>query len=313
MDKLPNNANPLSVKEADIKLVIRIVNTSEYCSFKAQEIKNAIVDKIDEIYKERIDFDDVSESFQLLINKSLDIPLSLFSHQFSNSMLYIEKTNWLSSFKCQDNSSYVNEIKQNLESGYTPIVKKLSNEYHVYMCKKIAENLINRFVASISKIRTGISDSGAQQLLIDAQSFEKFLLNVLPKIGVDNKRKVPSIYTNHVKNEMGRIISILKCIGYPPSMVEENFRNLLRNGNTKDLIRIMEFKSMKRSEQNTIIDAYQRKVPVSQQMKAVLKKEESIVPNIPLPSIPISNFNNSIMQGLTKFGQYIDKSVNSFQ
>jgi hypothetical protein len=324
--KLPKSENSSSVKENDLKLVVRIVNTAEYCSEKSQEIKELIVETIDEMYKSRVDFDDVSESYQVLINKALSIPLSVYETQIGNSLSFIEKANWLGVYRAQENSPNVMELKQKLEDSLSPLVKKLSREYHVYIYKKIAESFIKRYEASLSKIKSAISDSAAQQLLLDAQYFEKFLLTILPKIGTESesKRDVPKIYTNFVKNEMGRIISILKCIGIPPAMLEENFRNLLRNGNTSDLIRIMEFKSMKRAEQNPIIEAYLRKVPATQQMKAILKREESsIAPNIPLfsgsgPTLSNINLNigfstSSIAGGFARFGKYLDDSVHSFK
>jgi hypothetical protein len=47
----------------------------------------------------------------------------------------------------------------------------------------------------------------------------------------------------------------------------------MQNGNFRDLARLMELKGMKKSEQQEIIDAYNRKVPVKDQIAPILKDD----------------------------------------
>jgi hypothetical protein len=115
-------------------------------------------------------------------------------------------------------------------------------------------------------------------LLLDAQELE-LALERMPKIGLDPKlaKKVPSVYLKFVKKEMGKAVVVLKTIACPASQTGETFRMLMRNGNFADLSRLMDLKGMKKTEQQAIIDAYNRKVPPTQQMAPFLRDESSVV------------------------------------
>jgi hypothetical protein len=274
--KIPHLENPVEYTVKDFKLVVRIVNTAQYIFERIGQLKESIVEIIDPIYQDKVDFDDISEVYQVLINQAIDVPISHLNSKIGEYLTFIERTNWGNWAAVEDTSQYTYEVKRLLEGTLPSIIQKLSPEYHGYLYRKIAENFLKRYVMAISRCRT-INENGAQQLLMDAQFLEKFLLTTLPRIGAESKKRIPAMYTNYVKGEVGKIVAILKCIGYPPSYIEENFRNLLRNGNSADLQRILEFKNMRRGEQNAIIEAYQKKVPPTQQMKPLLRKDDGPV------------------------------------
>jgi hypothetical protein len=131
-------------------------------------------------------------------------------------------------------------------------------------------------------------------LLLDAQELES-LLQRLPKIGLDPKttRKVPALYTKFIKKEMGKTVAILKTIACPPSATGETFRTIMQNGNFSDLAKLMDLKGMKKSEQQSIIDLYNRKVPIKEQMAPFLRDESSL-------SVDASKFAQSIFSAIRK-------------
>ncbi len=133
---------------------------------------------------------------------------------------------------------------------------------------------MNPFLAINIFLKRRINEPGAQQLLLDAQDLES-LLQRLPKIGLDAKivRKVPALYTKFIKKEMGKAVAILKTLACPPNTTGETFRTIMQNGNVRDLARLMELKGMKKSEQQAIIEAYNRKVPLKDQIAPILKDD----------------------------------------
>jgi len=113
-------------------------------------------------------------------------------------------------------------------------------------------------------------------------------------MGLDSKttRRIPRRYKDFVKAEMGNAVVILKTIGCHPAATGETFRTLMRQGNFADLARIMTVKGMSKSDQQPIIDAYNKKVPVNTQRTPFFRDESSQ---------PVTAFAETLGDSLAKF------------
>jgi hypothetical protein len=65
----------------------------------------------------------------------------------------LEKVNWSVWESVVDTSTYVKEIKTLFQAHLPPIAESISSEYHSYLCRKLAETFVPKFLASICRCR----------------------------------------------------------------------------------------------------------------------------------------------------------------
>lgn len=271
--RLPKQELVSNLKAKELAVLSRIISTAEYCAKVTPDMKETLTKTIDPIYAEKIDFDDEEEEFKLLINSTIELIVAFFAISLDPALSLLEKMNWATWESVGDTSSYVGEVKMILQTHLSLIVNKISQDYHNYLCRKLIETLVPKFLNAICRCKR-INEAGAQQLLLDAQELES-LMEKIPRIGLDpkNTRRIPGIFSKLVKKEMGKAVVILKTIACPADTTGETYRSLIRNGSFADLAKIMDLKGMKKSEQQPIIEAYNSKVPQAQQMAAFLRDD----------------------------------------
>ena len=187
----------------------------------------------------------------------------------------MEKQSWGTWEAVGDTSAYVKDIRNTCVEQLSIISGSVGADYHVYVCTNVAKAFVPRFVTTIAKCKR-INDSGAQQLLLDSQDIEVIMCG-LPRIGSQDDSettKVPKNYVKAIKRDIGKAVMVLKTISSPLSATSETFLSLFKNGNVNDLARILDIKGIKKFDQQHILDAYNKKVPVTEQAPALFGSED---------------------------------------
>lgn len=261
LSKIPTSRD---LGEHQVHMICQIINSAEYCAQTLPQLQESIVKTIDEVYADRVDLEDETDEFVALIGTYIHVLVEWLMFELGGALRTLPKLPWEHWETVGDTSSYVSDIKTIFKSRLSGLAQSISPTYHFHLCNSLVAAFIPEYISALPKCKR-INGLGAQQLLLDAQDLENELKR-LPKIGLESsQQRIPGSFAKFVKKEMGKAVVLLKTVAADPSSVLETFRNLSSNGNFADLTRIMDLKGMKKSDQQKVIDAYNKSVPLQQQ------------------------------------------------
>eukprot|EP00898_Chlorokybus_atmophyticus_P008215 jgi/Chlat1/8395/Chrsp80S07907 len=292
--KLPKTAGPLVASSAGttdwhVKLDSReertlcfIINTGEYCSETAEQLRQSVAKVINASFIEQMDMSGEQEQFSGLITRALAILVLGIETRLEAALQGMAKTNWGSLEGVGDQSEYVNMINQVLTSSVPQMHELMPPLYFRFFCDKLAASFAPRFYVNIFKCKR-ISETGAQQMLLDTHAIKTLLMDV-PTMGsqasvhvcVDYESvsglvvllaelctlqqgvPVPASYSKYVTREMGKAEALLKVILSPAEGLADTYKALLPDSAPADFQRVLELKGLKKSEQQSLVDEYGR-------------------------------------------------------
>lgn len=245
-----------------------ILNTGDYCSKRAKEMEKIIKTEISEALREKVNLEEEEMSFQESIALSVEKLKNALSLKLEPCFLEMSRVNW-EKFSAEssvgDASRYVTDMSAILKE-HMPLYRKsiYSQQYFQFVCESISGWFIKRYEESILKCKQ-ISESGAQQLLIDIAQIKK-MLEEIPLVGHDDKVEVgkdtpqssASVdrYIKKVKREMEVVEKMLKVIWSPSDILLDTYRALIPDHTDKGLVIIMKLKGISTPEQLKMLDAY---------------------------------------------------------
>ncbi|GER51290.1 vacuolar protein sorting protein [Striga asiatica] len=127
--------------------------------------------------------------------------------------------------------------------------------YWITKSNMLASSLGPRFYHNIFKCKQ-ISETGAQQMLLDTQAVKTILLEI-PSLG--KQVSAAAGYSKFVSSEMSKAEALLKVILSPIDSVADTYCALLPEGTPSEFQRILDLKGLKRTEQQSILDDYNKR------------------------------------------------------
>ncbi|CAN1856427.1 Vacuolar protein sorting-associated protein 53 A [Linum perenne] len=100
--------------------------------------------------------------------------------------------------------------------------------------------------------------SSSMQMLLDTQAVKTILLEI-PVLG--RQMSSASSYSKFVSREMSKAEALLKVILSPVDSVADTYRALLPEGTPMEFQRILELKGLKKADQQTILDDFNKQSP----------------------------------------------------
>ncbi|GBG82677.1 hypothetical protein CBR_g35042 [Chara braunii] len=243
------------VSEKDEKVICYIINTAEYCHETTGKLAESIAKVIDPQFAERIDMQEEEEEFTGVITRALSILVIGMETRLDAELQNMTKVPWANLEAVGDQSEYVNGINAIFSSSSPVIAGLLSGINYLFFMDKLAASFAPKFYAGIFKCKR-ISETGAQQMLLDTQAVKTALLE-LPSLG--GQSTVPSNYAKYVSREMGKAEALLKVILSPSETIADTFRALLPDGSAQDFIRMLDLKGFKKNEQQPLLEQFSRR------------------------------------------------------
>ncbi|KAG0492607.1 hypothetical protein HPP92_005686 [Vanilla planifolia] len=189
-------------------------------------------------------------------------------------MVAMTRVPWASLECVGDQSEYVNGINSILAGSLPMLGSLLSSTYFQFFIDKLAASLGPRFYLNIFKCKH-ISETGAQQMLLDTQAVKTILLDI-PTLG--KQTTVSSGYSKFVIREMSKAEALLKVILSPIDSVANTYRALLPEGTPLEFQRILELKGLRKADQQSILEDFNKNSPGI--------NHPSIAPSVVVPSAP---------------------------
>ncbi|XP_042483516.1 vacuolar protein sorting-associated protein 53 A [Macadamia integrifolia] len=270
----------IKTSDRDERMICYIVNTAEYCHKTSGELAENVSKIIDSQYADKVDMSEVQDEFSAVITKALMTLVHGLETKFDAEMAAMTRVLWGTLESVGDQSEYVNGINSILTSSIPVLGSLLSPLYFQFFLDKLAASLGPRFYLNIYKCKH-ISETGAQQMLLDTQAVKTILLDI-PALGKQTSGAAG--YSKFVSREMSKAEALLKVILSPIDSVADTYRALLPEGTPLEFQRILELKGVKKADQQSILDDFNKHGSGITQPSVA----QSIVPAVPpAPAAPV--------------------------
>ncbi|CAK9166284.1 unnamed protein product [Ilex paraguariensis] len=272
----------IKTSDRDERVICYVVNTAEYCHKTSGELAENVCKIIDPQFAGGVDMSEVQDEFSAVITKALVTLVHGLETKFDAEMAAMTRVPWGTLESVGDQSEYVNGINLILTSSIPVLGILLSPIYFQFFLDKLASSLGPRFYLNIFKCKH-ISETGAQQMLLDTQAVKTILLDI-PSLARQNLRssygfiatadKVLELtkscsceiltsgaasYSKFVSREMSKAEALLKVILSPVDSVADTYRALLPEGTPLEFQRILELKGLKKADQQIILDDFNKR------------------------------------------------------
>lgn len=245
----------IKTSDKDEKVICYIVNTAEYCHKTCRELADNVSKLIDAQFADRVDMSEVQDEFSAVITKSLITLVHGIETKFDSEMAAMTRVPWSTLESVGDQSDYVNGINLILTSSIPVLGSLLSPIYFQFFLDKLASSLGPRFYHNIFKCKQ-ISETGAQQMLLDTQAVKTILLEI-PSLG--KQTAGAASYSKFVSREMSKAEALLKVILSPVDSVADTYCALLPEGTLTEFQRLLELKGLKKADQQSILDDFNKR------------------------------------------------------
>ncbi|XP_044498652.1 vacuolar protein sorting-associated protein 53 A-like isoform X1 [Mangifera indica] len=271
----------IKTSDKDEKLICYIVNSAEYCHKTSGELAESVSKIIDTQLANGVDMSEVQDEFSAVITKALVTLVLGLETKFDAEMAVMTRVPWGSLESVGDQSEYVNGINMILTSSIPSLGSLLSPIYFQFFLDKLASSLGPRFYANIFKCKH-ISETGAQQMLLDTQAVKTILLDI-PTLA--RQTTSAASYSKFVSREMSKAEALLKVILSPVDSVADTYRALLPEGTPMEFQRILELKGLKKADEQTILDDFNKHGPAITQPSI----PASVTPVVPAAPVIANN------------------------
>ncbi|PKK67113.1 vacuolar protein sorting-associated protein 53 [Rhizophagus irregularis] len=263
----------------ELKLTCLILNTADYCYNTIPQLEDKLKEKIDEEYKDKINFDEEREGFLNVVATSIKALVRGIETCYEPSLTAMTKLPWSNLESVGDQSEYVTSFHNTLRLCVVSVHKDITNNrYFRSFCDKFVESFVSKIINNLSKCKP-ISEVGAEQ------KCQLWGWKIQPH---HQQRK----FTKIVNKGIGKIETILKAILTPHDPSEglvENYLLLIGDKNINNFQKILELKGLKRNEQQQITEQFQQRVADD----TTLLENSNI-----LSSITLSQFTTPTFPGL---------------
>jgi hypothetical protein len=204
--------------------------------------------------------------------------------KFDTEMAVMTRVPWSTLESVGDQSGYVNGINTVLSGSIPVLGKLLTPVYFQFFLDKLASSLGPRFYANIFRCKQ-LSETGAQQMLLDTQAVKSILLEI-PSLA--RQTSTAASYSKFVSREMSRAEALLKVILSPIDSVADTYRALFPEGTPMEFQRILELKGLKKADQQSILDDFNKHGPGFTQQSVAAAMPQPM-PTPPAPPLAITN------------------------
>ncbi|XP_033627749.1 vacuolar protein sorting-associated protein 53 homolog isoform X1 [Asterias rubens] len=245
-------------------LVCSLLCTAEYCLDTTLQLEEKLKEKVDTTLVDKINLSAEMDVFHGVISNCIQLLVQDLESACDPALSAMNKVNWASIETVGDQSSYVTAITSHIKQTLPVIRDNLASarKYFTQFCIKFVNTFIPRFVSHLYKCKP-ISTVGAEQLLLDTHSLKTVLLD-LPSIGSKVSRKAPASYMKIVVKGMTKAEMVLKVVmspADPPQSFVDNYIKLIADRDTGNFQKVLDMKSLKRSDQNAMLDLFRTRVP----------------------------------------------------
>ena len=194
--------------------VILVLNTADYCYNTTSSLEEKIKSRIDENLQEQVDLQSQADSFMGIASAAVRGLVRRVEVDLEPSWREMRNMAWGRIESCENQSGYIAGLQSRIKDRSSEILNLLhKQQYARAFADNLVELLANNYIANIVQCKP-ISESGAEQMLLDTHEIRTTLSQVLPG------NPPPALFLKRVNAALGRVEPLLKTLQVRPSPPE---------------------------------------------------------------------------------------------
>ncbi|KAF2857694.1 hypothetical protein K470DRAFT_273083 [Piedraia hortae CBS 480.64] len=239
--------------------IIVILNTADYCYTTTNQLEERIQSRIDEDVRDKVDLQSQADAFMGVASATIRALVHKVEVESESAWREMRNVAWSRMESVEDQSGYVSVLLQTLRERSREILKCLHKpQYARAYCDQLVESVANTYVINIAASKP-ISETGAEQMLLDFYSIKKALLE-LPSTAPDTPNIANAAYAKRVNASTAKIDPILKTLqvrSSPPEGLVQMYLIHIRDRSESNFRKILDLKGItKRSETSLLMDTF---------------------------------------------------------
>lgn len=253
----------IHLTEREEESVCLIITTAETLFDSSEVFLTQGKAVVSDAFKDKMDISKEQDVFNSLLNTGIKVLILSLESKLEPALQEMVSLKWASWDTVGDHSPFVTQISNVLTSSVPIYAKYISTNYFKFFTDKFLASFIPKFQAAVFKCRR-ISDTGAQQMLIDVFAVKSALLEI-PNIASEALEDTVTINPasiRYVNKEMGKIETLLKVLQSPVQVLVETYASLVAEQSIGNLQKVLDLKGIKRgAEQQALLDAFTKIAP----------------------------------------------------
>eukprot|EP01016_Furgasonia_blochmanni_P026773 TRINITY_DN28349_c0_g1_i1.p1 TRINITY_DN28349_c0_g1~~TRINITY_DN28349_c0_g1_i1.p1 ORF type:complete len:231 (+),score=90.23 TRINITY_DN28349_c0_g1_i1:64-756(+) len=214
-----------------------------YCKDTLSGLSESVVQCVESMYHERIDFGPEEETFNAFINKSFEVIWNNIDAKLENLFAFLWKTNWERFEKKTGEASQFVKDTQVILSGHLKNMKPLlSDVFFNFFLNKLAGIINTKYIKCIL-LNKKLPD--VDQVYFDFTEMRNAYVQYLK----NDSEKISSTTINYTDKIMGKTQKLLKILMMSNDQIIMYFKDLYEGGTSpQDLEKLLALKGIKRTD-----------------------------------------------------------------
>ncbi|KAI1319351.1 Vacuolar protein sorting-associated protein 53 [Mortierella claussenii] len=261
LGKLPKQGDKRPINREFLRSICVVLNTADYSLTTTSQLEERLWANIDPEFVDQVSMESERQEFLHIISTCTKALVRAVENHYEPALQAMAKLPWATIENVGDQSEYVSMIQQTLKTCVGAIQELITNKrYFRTFCDKFIESFVSRFAANLTRCKP-ISEIGAEQMLLDTQAVKSLLIDI-PNLGLESSVPVPTSFVKFVNRGLGKIETVLKTAMSPHEPLDmfiDHYFLLIGDRNLFNFQRILELKGLKRTEQQQMVDIFQKK------------------------------------------------------
>ncbi|KAG0342832.1 Vacuolar protein sorting-associated protein 53 [Podila horticola] len=261
LSKLPKQGDKRPINREFLRSICVVLNTADYSLTTTSQLEERLWANIDPEFVDQVSMETERQAFLFIISSCTRALVRAVENHYEPAMVNMSKLPWATVEYVGDQSEYVSSIHNTLKTCVGAIQELITNKrYFRTFCDKLIESFVSRFAVNLTRCKP-ISEIGAEQMLLDTQAVKSLLIDI-PNLGLETTTPVPTSFVKFVNRGLGKVETILKTAMSPHEPLEmfiDHYFLLISDRNLSNFQRILELKGLKRTDQQQMVDIFQKK------------------------------------------------------
>ena len=241
-------------KTPSVEDLILVLNTADYCYTTSAQLEDKIKSRIDQNLKQSVDLQSQADSFMGIASSAVRALVQMVEADLEPCWREMRNAPWSKMDAVTDHSSYVGEIFSKCKAKseeFLPLLHK--HQYARAFVDHLVALVSSLFIHNIFQCKP-ISETGAEQMLLDAYSLKTGLVSLLPP-------PAPAGFVKRVHASFSKIEPFLKTIQVqpsPPEALVQAYLLHIADKSNANFRKILDLKGIRsRQEQNHLVELFQ--------------------------------------------------------
>ncbi|CAG7959346.1 hypothetical protein PENNAL_c0026G05014 [Penicillium nalgiovense] len=233
---------------------VTVLNTADYCYTTCSQLEEKIRGRLDENLKQSVDLQSQADSFMGIASAAVRGLVRQVEVDLEPSWREMRNTPWAKIEAVSDQSSYVGEMLSRTKEKATEILQLLhKQQYARAFSDHLVELMSSQFISNVFQCRP-LSETGAEQMLLDSYTLKSGLSSLLPA-------PAPAGFVKRVNSSFFKIETLLKTLQVrpsPPEALVQAYLIHIADRNNNNFRKILDLKGIRsRQDQNHLVELFQ--------------------------------------------------------